>query len=197
MSTGFPYFRSRIAAEIEAIHHAWALLFGWGILLFIGGIIALLYPVAATVASMEVFGVLLLFAAGGQLVAIFYSRKWGGVLSAVLCSILYLFGGVILLERPLLAAAGYTLFLTMLFFAVGIVRITTALIHQFSGWGWVALSGGISVLLAVLIWQDFPASAFWVIGAFIGIDLIFAGWSWMMTGLAVRHLPTHTSIPKE
>ena len=195
MSTGFPYFRSQAVAELDAIHRMWGWLLAWGVLLIAVGGAALAYPFAATVASVQVFGVLLLFAAAGQFVAAFYSRGWGGVLCAILCGVLYLFGGVVFIERPLLGAAGYTLFLTMLFFAVGIVRITAAVLHRFSGWGWAVLSGGISVLLAVLIWQDFPESALWVIGMFVGIDLIFAGWSWVMTGLAARQLPALPPAP--
>jgi uncharacterized membrane protein HdeD (DUF308 family) len=189
MSTGFPFFRSRVAEELDAIHRTWGWLMAWGVLLMVAGIAAVAYPHAATVASVQVFGVLLLFAAAGQFIAAFYARGWGGVLAAILCGVLYLFGGVVLIERPLLGAAGYTLFMTMLFFAVGIVRITSAVLHRFSGWGWAVLSGGISVLLAVLIWQEFPESALWVIGMFVGIDLIFAGWSWVMTALAARRLP--------
>ena len=63
----------------------------------------------------------------------------------------------------------------MLLFAVGIVRIASAMVNRFSGWGWTVISGIMSVLLAVLIWQDFPENALWVIGLFVGIDLIFAG----------------------
>ncbi len=192
MSTGFPYFRSRVAEEHAAIHRVWGWMVGWGALLTVGGIAALAYPAAATVVSVEVFAVLLLFAAAGQFIAAFQSRGWGGGLCAVLCAALYLFAGIVLLERPLLGAAGYTLFLTMLLFAVGIVRVAAAVGARFSGWGWAALSGGISVLLAVMIWRDFPESALWVIGTFVGIDLIFAGWSWVMAGLAARQLPALT-----
>jgi uncharacterized membrane protein HdeD (DUF308 family) len=137
-----------------------------------------------------VFGVLLLLAAVGQFAGAFQSQGWGGRLCAVLCAALYLFAGVVLIERPLLGAAGYTLFLTMLFFAVGVVRIAAGVGSRFSGWGWAAVSGGVSILLAVLIWQDLPGSALWVIGTFVGIDLIFAGWSWVMLGMAARRLPT-------
>ncbi len=194
MSTGFPYFRSAAAAELEAVRRSWGWLVGWGVLLLVAGTAALAYPAAATVISVEVFGVLLLIAAGGQLAAVFFhARGWGGVLTSVLCGVLYFFAGVVLLERPLLGAAGYTLFLAMLFFALGVTRVTAAVVVRFSGWGWAAISGVISVLLAVLIWQNMPGSALWVIGTFVGIDLIFAGWSWVMLGLAARQLAPGTA----
>ncbi len=113
---------------------------------------------------------------------------------AILCGILYLFAGVVLLERPLLGAAGYTLFLTMLFFAVGIVRIAGAILHRFSGWGWAVLSGCVSVLLAVLIWRDYPriraVGDWYVRGNRIDLRGLVVGDD---RGLAARQLPILTS----
>jgi len=37
------------------------------------------------------------------------------------------------------------------------------------------------------IWRQLPEAALWVIGTFIGIDLMFVGWSWLMLGMALRH----------
>ncbi len=189
MSTGFPYFRSALAAEADALRRSWGWLLLWGVLLIVAGAAAVAFPVLATVASVQVFGVLLLVAAGAQLAGAAVARGWGGVLTAVLCGALYFFAGVVLLERPLLGAAGYTLLLAMLFLAVGAARIAAGLIHRFSGWGWAVLSGVVSVALGVLIWQDLPGSALWVVGTFVGIDLLFAGWGWVMLALGVRQLP--------
>lgn len=194
-SMGFPFFRSAVVAELEALRRSWAWLVGWGVLLLIGGGAALVYPTTATVVAVDLFGILLLLAGAGQFVAVFYARGWAGVLGAVLCGLLYLFAGVVLLERPLLGAAGYTLFLTMLFFAAGVVRVASAIITRYSGWGWSILSGVVSILLAVMIWRDMPAATLWVIGTFVGIELIFAGWSWVMLGLSARRLPQPAHPP--
>jgi hypothetical protein len=40
--------------------------------------------------------------------------------------------------------------------------------------------------LGISIWRQWPASSLWILGMFIGIDLIFSGWSWMMLGLLVK-----------
>src|SRR5215510_8885530 len=103
--TGFPFFRSAVAAELDSIHRLWGWLLGLGIVLIAVGVAAIVYPVTATVATIKVFGILLLVAAVGEFVAAFFARGWSGVLTAVLCGILYLFAGVVLLERPLLGAA--------------------------------------------------------------------------------------------
>src|SRR5262245_23930502 len=126
--TGFPFFRSAVVEELTALRRSWGWLVGWGVLLIVGGGAALTYPTATTVVAVEVFAILLLLSGVGQFVAVFYARGWAGMLGAILCGLLYLFAGVVLFERPLLGAAGYTLFLTMLFFAVGVVRVASAII---------------------------------------------------------------------
>ena len=80
--------------------------------------------------------------------------------------------------------------LAVFFVAAGVLRVGHALSRRFSGWGWTLLSGAVTLLLGVLIWRDFPESALWVIGTFVGIDLVFNGLSWVMLGLAARALPS-------
>ena len=58
-----------------------------------------------------------------------------------------------------------------------------------SGWGWVVLNGVISVILGAAIWRQWPLSGLWVIGLFVGIEMLFSGLSWVMLGLAVRSAP--------
>src|SRR2546425_132118 len=40
--------------------------------------------------------------------------------------------------------------------------------------------------LGVAIWRQWPESSLWVIGLFVGIDLIFNGWSWVMLAMIVK-----------
>ena len=46
-------------------------------------------------------------------------------------------------------------------------------------WIWVALSGAITVLLGVLILARWPVSSLYILGLFLGIDLIMAGAGWI------------------
>jgi hypothetical protein len=72
--------------------------------------------------------------------------------------------GFLMVTRPLAAAAGLTLMLAALFMVCGVFRIVAALSHRFHGWGWVLLNGVVSLVLGVLIWQEWPEASFWVIG---------------------------------
>ena len=53
-------------------------------------------------------------------------------------------------------------------------------------WGWVVVSGIISLLLGLMIVAKWPYSSVYVLGIFLGIDLIFIGSSWLTIGLALK-----------
>jgi uncharacterized membrane protein HdeD (DUF308 family) len=190
MSTnGFPFFLSGVAEELHDLRRNWGWFLALGVALIAAGTLAILYPVLATFTTIEVFGFLLLFGAGVEAVSAFRAPRWGGLFLHLFTGLLYLFIGTVIVERPGLGAAGYTLMMAVFFVAAGLVRIVFALTQRFSGWGWALLSGAVSLLLGILIWRDLPASALWVIGTFVGIEMLFNGWMWVMLGLAARSLP--------
>ena len=94
-----------------------------------------------------------------------------------------------------LAAEVLTLILAVAFLVGGSVRIVVVLTERFSAWPWVLLNGVVTLLLGILIWRQWPESSLWVIGLFVGIDLIFNGWSWVMLALAVRAIPPGAPEP--
>jgi uncharacterized membrane protein HdeD (DUF308 family) len=189
MSSNFPYFLAREPGESSHLRRRWGWFLALGIFLMMVGVVAIQRPVVATLTVVEVLGYLLVFGAGAEIVNSFWARRWGGFFLHLLTGLLYLFVGAVLLERPGLGAAGYTLMLAVFFVASGLFRVAFALSQRFSGWGWTLLSGVVTLALGVLIWRDLPEAAFWVIGTFFGIDMLFIGWSWIMLGLAVRSLP--------
>jgi len=54
------------------------------------------------------------------------------------------------------------------------------------GWGWQAAYGIITFVLGLLVLAQWPASGLWVIGLFVGIDLIFYGCAWIALALELR-----------
>jgi len=166
---------------------------GWfltlGILLVVLGMIALGASVAMTIASVLLFGWLLII--GGVLEAIhaFWREKgWGGVFIDLLTGILYVVVGFMIVANPGAAAVTLTLLIALFLMFGGIFRIVVALMARFPHWGWLALHGLINVLLGVAIWRQWPLSGLWVIGLFVGIDMLFNGWSLVMLGLAARKI---------
>ncbi|MCC6271882.1 MAG: hypothetical protein IT572_00320, partial [Deltaproteobacteria bacterium] len=59
---------------------------------------------------------------------------------------------------------------------------------KFPNWGWACFGGLITLALGILLWQGWPATGLWFIGLYVGIDLIFHGWSWVMFALNARKL---------
>jgi uncharacterized membrane protein HdeD (DUF308 family) len=166
----------------------WGCLVALGIALIVVGFAAIGAPVVATVTTVTIFGILLLVGAAVELVSMIWVRRWGSYFHHLLSGLLNLFLGVVLLERPTLGAAAYTLLLAVFFVASGVARVVFALAHRYPGRGWTILSGAVAVVLGVMIWRELPESALWVIGTFVGIEFVFNGVSWLMLGLAVPNL---------
>src|SRR4029077_20317291 len=97
--------------------------------------------------------------------------------------------GVLFLRAPGGALAALTLLVACFLMVGGLFKIIAAVSYRFAAWGWSLASGIIDLFLGVLIWQEWPASALWVIGLFVGINMIFRGFTWIALGLALRSLP--------
>ena len=169
---------------------------GWflvlGIALIVLGAVALGAAWLATLASVLLFGWLLIFGGLCEAVAAFWARQWSGFFLHVLAGVLNVVIGLLIVGHPVASAAGLTLLLAALFLTGGLFRVIAAAALRHPNWGWDVLGGGVTAMLGVLIWAEWPSSALWVIGTFVGIDLLFRGWAWVMFALAARQLPRRT-----
>jgi uncharacterized membrane protein HdeD (DUF308 family) len=166
---------------------------GWflalGIVQIILGMIALGSSVFATIVSVAIFGWLLLI---GGVLAIghaFWERQWNGFFIDLLTGVLYAIVGFMIISNPVEAAVGLTLLIALFLLMGGIFRIVAALVGRFEHRGWLLLNGVITLLMGIMIWRQWPLSGLWVIGLFVGIEMIFYGWSLVMLGIAAKNLP--------
>jgi uncharacterized membrane protein HdeD (DUF308 family) len=171
-------------AVVVREHSGWFLALGLAQILV--GTAALVMTVVATLLTVLVLGGLALAGAVVEAASVFWSRTWREGLVHVLVGLLYGVFGMMLLANPGLAASTLTLVLAVLLLANGAVRLGTALAVRFRGWGWAAAGGAVSVVLGVLVWANWPWDSLWVIGLFVGIDLLVMGWSWVALSLLVR-----------
>src|SRR5262249_36049919 len=114
---------------------------------------------------------------------------WGGFFLSLLAGVLHLVAGFIVLNHPLEALLVYTLLMAVFFFVDGLFRIVGALAGRFHPWGWMLLNGVITLLLGVLIWRQWPLSGLYVVGLFVGINLIISGVTYIALGMPARNLP--------
>jgi uncharacterized membrane protein HdeD (DUF308 family) len=52
-------------------------------------------------------------------------------------------------------------------------------------WIWVVVSGLITLLLGLIILAHWPVASLYILGLFLGIDLIFAGVGWLAVGFGL------------
>jgi uncharacterized membrane protein HdeD (DUF308 family) len=162
----------------------WFLAFGIGLVVL--GIAAVVRSVAATVVSMLFFGWLLLLASGIEIAQAVMVGHWVGFFHHLLGAILFGITGALLVTRPVIGAEVATLFMAMFFLIGGLFQLIGSLTVHAQGWGWQAADGIITFVLGVLVLSQWPVSGLWIIGLFIGIDLIFYGGAWIALALGLR-----------
>jgi uncharacterized membrane protein HdeD (DUF308 family) len=180
-------FADVLTEEANRVRKNWGWFLALGIVQIVVGMLAVSFAFSATLASVVTLGILLLIAAGAQMAAAIWAWDWRGFFLFLLLAILYAVTGFLMLQQPLLAAEGLTLMLAAAFLVGGMFRIVIALVERFPSWGWVLCNGIITVLLGLLIWQQWPESGLWVLGVFVGIDFIVNGVIWLVLAVGVRN----------
>ena len=175
------------AAGLEPLRAKSGWIIALGIVYVIAGFVALGSVVFATVVTVFVVGIMMLIAGAAEVINAFQIKTWGKFLLWLLLGVLYIVAGFVTFENPLLAAALLTLLLGFSLVASGIMRIVLAFsMKEGKPWLWVALSGMITLLLGLVILAHWPVSSLYILGLFLGIDLIIAGASWIGIGFGLR-----------
>jgi uncharacterized membrane protein HdeD (DUF308 family) len=177
-----PLLGTPLGIEEVRTHRTWFLILG--IALIILGSIAIGSAELMTVASVLIFGWLLIFAGLFEIVHAFARRAWGGFIINLMGGLLYAVTGVLMISHPGIAAITLTLMIAMLLIVAGTFRLFVAFSTPIHHRGWLILNGAMSLILGFCILDSWPVSGLWVIGLFIGIDMIFDGWTEVMLALS-------------
>jgi len=179
-----------LAPELQPLRAKCGWIIALGVVYLIVGMIALGSVATATVASVFVVGIMMVIAGVAEIINAFQIKTWGKFILWLLLGALYVLAGIITFENPLLAAVVLTLLLGATLLVSGIMRLVLAFsMKGGTPWGWVVLSGVITFLLGALILARWPVSSLYVLGIFLGIDLIFAGAAWLAIGLGLKSRP--------
>jgi uncharacterized membrane protein HdeD (DUF308 family) len=150
--------------------------YAFGMILFVLGIVALVLADVVTVASILVFGVILV--AGGLTEALGHARRHqegDRISTAFLSGILSIAVGATIFFRPSVGVAGSGLLITGWLFATGLFRGVTALMHRYRHWGFDLLYGVLSIVLAFWLMMRLPTSATWLLGTVVAVELMARG----------------------
>ncbi|MEA2993157.1 MAG: hypothetical protein QOD40_2077 [Alphaproteobacteria bacterium] len=177
--------------SMETRHTAGANTRQWWVYVLLGvvflamGIFVLGHLVAASIVSAIFFGAALAVSGAFQAVHAFWEREWSGFLLSLLIGLFYLAGGIFLLADPISASAGLTLVIAAMLIVSGVFRLILAYRLRPTHWTLV-LSGASAILAGVLILAGWPASGLFVLGLFLGIDLLLFGIWWLFLGAALK-----------
>lgn len=174
-------------SDTAPLRAKWGWIVALGVVYLLAGFIALGSVAMATVVSVLVVGVMMIVAGVAEVFSAFQIKSWGKFLLWVLLGVLYIIGGFVTFQNPLLAAVLLTLILGASLVVSGIMRIVLAFsMKRETPWIWVALSGVITLLLGLLILARWPVSSLYILGLFLAIDLIMAGAGWIGLGFGLR-----------
>ncbi len=179
---------SRQFFDLKELRTNWGWFLLLGILFIALGTIAIATSAFVTVISVILLGSMLLIGGIFQIAYAFWMREWTGFFLALLAGILYTVIGLMLTIHPAVGAVSLTLLLAAFYIVGGLFRIVGSLMMRFEMWGWALFSGIIKFALGMLIWAGWPETGLWVFGLFIGIDLLFYGWFWVLLALSARNI---------
>lgn len=148
----------------------------WGVLLIIAGILAVLMPEIAALATALVLGWLLILAGIFEILHAFHTRARRGFGWKLASGILTLILGIWILAMPVAGIASLALLVAAFLLGSGIVRvILAARVKPLPGWGWVMFNGVLSIAVAILIAIGWPQSSIPFIGLLTGLSMITSG----------------------
>jgi uncharacterized membrane protein HdeD (DUF308 family) len=198
VAAGHGSLRDVLKHELEHMRSHWLWVLLLGVLLTVFGTAAIVVPsvtVGTTFAVTIFLGVLLMVGGVASIVSAFWIGKWSGFLIQLLVGLLYLAGGFMMTENPLVSAVTVTVFIAVSFIVLGIFRSVGALSLRYPQWGWSLLNGVVTLLAGIIIYRQLPSDAFWVIGLLVGLEMLFNGWTWIMLAIVLRNLPAERPAP--
>ncbi|MEM9470874.1 MAG: DUF308 domain-containing protein [Pseudomonadota bacterium] len=160
-----------------------------GTALVLTGLLAMVFPLATTLAVEIMVGSFLLVAGIAVGIQAFSEPDWNSTLAEALIAVIYMVGGVALLVTPIGGAIALTAMLGVIFVVDGICRCVIAFWFRSTTY-WIAalLSGCLSVLLGGLVLAGLGnGSSLAFIGLLVGVNLILSGATLASLGWAARN----------
>lgn len=177
----------RLADVLGRARANWGWMVALGVVLVLLGTVAVVQSVLVTIASMMLIGVLMVVGAVMHVVAAFRGQGWKHFLLWLVGGVLYLLAGIGIFANPVLASGFLTLLIAAALLAAGVARIWLGVkARPDQGWGWLVAGGGVTLLLGLIIATGWPVNSLWLIGMFLGVDLMMQGWSYIALGIALR-----------
>jgi len=160
-----------------------------GLISIAGGVIALLSPLMATFVATTIAAWVFILVGLVQIFGAFSAEGLWAKVGNILLGAVAVFLGYSILQNPLAGALALTTLVGILFLSAGILKLIIAFsVEERRAFWLILISGAASVLLAVLVFSNFPYSAAVMLGVLLGIDLISNGVSLIAMSMALRRM---------
>jgi uncharacterized membrane protein HdeD (DUF308 family) len=184
-----PNSTGKLSRFSKALHDHWRLFVVEGLVMIVLGAAAIIVPSLASLAISVFLGWLFLIGGCVSLIATILGRHAPGFWWSLLSAIVTIGVGSVLIGWPMGGIITLTLVLTVFLVVEGVLTIAFAIDHRrqlSQRWGWMLVNGLLDLGLAGIIIVALPASAAWVLGIIVGIDMIFGGLTLIGMARAVR-----------
>ncbi|MCP4205594.1 MAG: hypothetical protein GY767_00915 [Shimia sp.] len=176
----------------------WIVMLIVGILAVVLGVLALANPFAASVTATVFAGWSFLFLGAFQTFASFSAPSTGAKIAGVILGLLAMVIGVHIIAQPLQGLLSLTFAAGILFLVSGIFKGIFGFSNFEGSARWaLLLSGLVSVILGLMVLNNFPQSAAVLLGVLLAIELLSNGISAIALAFAVRNLNNGSSDQEE
>jgi uncharacterized membrane protein HdeD (DUF308 family) len=151
-------------------------LFWGGVAMAVVGLLALLFPIAATFAVVVMVGWLLILSGAVTIWDAFTVEGTGSFFGELLIGLLKLAFGVYLLRHPDISLVALTLLLAAVFMIDGAIQVALAFeLRPMDGWVWMLLAGLVAIGVGLLIASELPSISLVALGVYLGISFLSTG----------------------
>jgi uncharacterized membrane protein HdeD (DUF308 family) len=175
---------------LEYMQAHWRLFMFEGVFFILFGFAAIIVPQVFTVVIVIFLGWLIVFGGIIHLCRALYFRAMPGFGLWLGLGLLQLIVGFLLIADPIAGVLTLTMMMALFFAIEGIIKIYLALMMRpLTDWSYVLFSGITAVVIAALILVFWSETALWLLGLFLGINMIVLGVS--MLKMSFSHKAKH------
>jgi uncharacterized membrane protein HdeD (DUF308 family) len=146
-----------------------------GVLTVLLGLVCIAKARQTTKFTIQFVGWLLLLVAGLIAVVAILLPGWVGFFGLLVCAVVPGVIGLQFVARPNMSAEVVTVLMATFYLISGILQCILPLWLSHTAWQLGVLSGGINIVLAIVVFRAMPSAGLYLIGLLIGISMIFNG----------------------
>ena len=176
-----------LGEAIERLRGKWGAIVAFGALLILLGAVSIAFAFVSTIAMVTLNGVFFLVAGAAEIGVGMHAQAWGRFFLWVLGGVLYIVTGIICILHPVFASVVMTLLIGAGLIAASVVRAWLASqLPSGPRRSMIFLASAVTFLLGLMIVIQWPLSSLYVLGTFLGLDLLFHGAGWVSFGMGLR-----------